>query len=41
MEAGLVAAFARRGAPYEEEVCLTSVGWKVAERTRTGFDDKS
>jgi predicted transcriptional regulator len=31
---GLVAAFARRGAPYEEEVYLTPVGRTVAEKLK-------
>ena len=31
-EAGLVAAFERRGAPYEEEVYLTPQGRSVAEK---------
>jgi DNA-binding transcriptional ArsR family regulator len=33
-EAGLVAAYARRGAPYEEEVYLTPVGRTVAEKLK-------
>ena len=33
-EAGLVAAFARRGAPYEEEVYLTPMGRTVAEKLK-------
>ena len=33
-EAGLVAAFARRGTPYEEEVYLTPTGRTVAEKLK-------
>ena len=32
--AGLVAAFVRRGAPYEEEVYLTPVGRAVADKLK-------
>jgi DNA-binding transcriptional ArsR family regulator len=32
--AGLVAAFVRRGAPYEEEVYLTPVGRTVADKLK-------
>ena len=33
-DAGLVAAYTRRGAPYEEEVYLTPIGRTVAEKLR-------
>lgn len=33
-DAGLVAAYVRRGAPYEEEVYLTPVGRTVAEKLK-------
>jgi DNA-binding transcriptional ArsR family regulator len=33
-DAGLVATFTRRGAPYEEDVYLTPVGRTVAEKLK-------